>query len=94
MSGGEYNYIHVRVQALAEELNQVADAMLEQAGHADPEQRLQLRSHMFALSLHLGNLADVLRAVELNDSGDGSRIEPELIRKLFAVRELLERVDG
>jgi hypothetical protein len=47
-----------------------------------------------ALRAHMLKLADALKAVEWNDSGDGARDEPELIRACLSRTAVLEALEA
>lgn len=70
MSGGAYNYAYAAVHVFAEKM--AIDSQL--ADYTDPELRRRFRDHLTAV-------AEAMKAIEWNDTGDGARNERELIRK-------------
>ena len=89
MSGGAYDYAFGKVTEVAEQISEKGDC------HAAPP---HLRR---AFKEHLRKIADVLRAIEWNDSGDGDQDEEDLLREILgpgrcfdgSIDQLLEVVD-
>ena len=78
MSGGRYEYVYQRIDALAGEIRLVGGCHA-----APPHVREALKSHLLELAL-------ALKAVEWNDSGDGDEGEEKLLRELLSPGAPLE----
>jgi hypothetical protein len=89
MSGGAYDYAFGKVTEVAEQIVEKGDCSA-----APPHLRK-------AFKAHLRKIADALKAIEWNDSGDGDQDEEDLLREILgpgrcfdgSIDQLLEVVD-
>lgn len=81
MSGGSYDYLYRRVEDVAEQIR--AEGGCSSLGYSRPALRK-------AFKAHLEKVAEILRAIEWNDSGDGDSTEIEKIEALLGPNAELE----
>ena len=77
MSGGSYNYAYRHLEQFGDSLQTEASG----CGYAD-------RTLRELFKLHCYKVAEAMRAIEWNDSGDGAAKEQELIKACIAPEAL------
>lgn len=74
MSGGEYDWIYLKIQEFAESIHEKGDGSA-----ANPELRRRFKAHLL-------KVAKAAKAIEWNDSGDGDDEETRLIEACLGQR--------